>query len=290
MVASAMMREVLVSTDLVDVEHRSDFWREATKPFFETTPVSDDQVVPLKGSICSRPLGSILMGLVAFNRQQYHRDRRAIVESGLDSYMLQAVVAGTLRGDFNGVDVCAEPGDISIMDLGQMLRGQVDAGSRITFVVPRGPIEKATGSRNLHGTVLKGRWPMARVLIAYLEGLHAVGAQLSVAQAAVVEDSLIALLASALNGEIPDASPGYPPLEAALRQRILTFIEQNPGQRDLSLEFLVKRFNVSRSHLYRAFASDGGVATVLRDRRLDMAFGHGLPGTFPAGRIFVSDR
>ncbi len=31
-------------------------------------------------------------------------------------------------------------------------------------------------------------------------------------------------------------------------------------------------FRLSRSHLYRAFASDGGVAKVIRDKRLDRAY------------------
>src|SRR5690606_35249941 len=31
-------------------------------------------------------------------------------------------------------------------------------------------------------------------------------------------------------------------------------------------------FRVSRSHLYRAFVMDGGVATVIRDKRLDCAY------------------
>lgn len=31
--------EVLVSTDLVEDRLRSDFWREVTRPFYETTPL-----------------------------------------------------------------------------------------------------------------------------------------------------------------------------------------------------------------------------------------------------------
>jgi len=74
-------------------------------------------------------------------------------------------------------------------------------------------------------------------------------------------------LSAVLTG--PDAD--RPPLEAALRQRVLAFIEQNIHRPELSPNFIIRHFNVSRSHLYRAFASDGGLAKLLRDRRLDAA-------------------
>jgi two-component system response regulator PhoP len=71
--------------------------------------------------------------------------------------------------------------------------------------------------------------------------------------------------------QVTDELADRPRLEAVLRQRVLAFIQQNIHRPDLSPILITNRFNVSRSHLYRAFASDGGVAKVLRDKRLDAA-------------------
>lgn len=267
-----MENEVFVSTDLVEIDARSDFWREATRPIFETLPLPEDHGRPLEGSIRSHPVGGLLMAAVSFNRQRYNRDRRTVVQSGLDHYLVQIITSGTLKGDFNGVDVFAGPGDIAILDLTQTLRSQVDAGTRITFAIPRAQLERMVGSRNLHGAVLKAQWPITRLVIVYLSGLCALSGTLSARQAAGIQESVVTLLGTALNGEMPDGAPEHPLLGAALRVRVLAFIQQNIHLRELSPEFIAQRFNVSRSHLYRAFAADGGVATVLRDRRLDRAF------------------
>jgi len=81
----------------------------------------------------------------------------------------------------------------------------------------------------------------------------------------------VALLAAALKEETADTAADRLSLEAALRQRVIAFVEQNIHRPELSPGFITRRFNVSRSHLYRAFASDGGVAKFLRDKRLDVA-------------------
>lgn len=64
---------------------------------------------------------------------------------------------------------------------------------------------------------------------------------------------------------------GRPSPETVLRQRVVAFVEQNIHRPELSPSVISRRFNVSRSHLYRAFACDGGVAKFLRDTRLDAA-------------------
>nr|WP_225737270.1 helix-turn-helix domain-containing protein [Dyella acidiphila] len=72
---------------------------------------------------------------------------------------------------------------------------------------------------------------------------------------------------------MPDDGHAVPSLGTRLRQTIVDFIARNLYLSELSPEFLCRRFNVSRAHLYRAFAADGGVAKVLRDMRLDAAYG-----------------
>lgn len=267
----AMADGIFISTTMVAAEARNDFWRQVTRPVFDTLPLLDGRALPLEGAIRSRPLASLLIGSVSFNGQRYSRDRRVILQGGLDSYLVQFFVSGTMKGDFGGTDVKASVGDICILDLAQSFRSQVDAGSRFSAAIPRPELEKAVGSRNLHGAVLKAAWPMTRLIATYLGGLVSLGDPLPGTQALAVQEALITLLAAALKGEVLEQASDYAPLSVALRQRVLTFIEQNIGAKNLSPEFIQRRFNVSRAHLYRAFAADGGVAKVVQDRRLDAA-------------------
>ncbi|PLP58366.1 AraC family transcriptional regulator [Mesorhizobium loti] len=263
--------EVLVSTDLVEDRLRSDFWREVTRPFYETTPLIGSESPLLEGTIRSRQVAGLQFVSVAFNAQRYNRDRRIIAWSGLDQYLI-AVVAADMSGDFAGTSVKAQPGDICVLDLAQVLQTDVAAGGMFSTLIPRRTLAKATANANLHGVILKAHLPMTKLLAAYLEGLNDLGGQLSDDEAAAVQEALVTILAAALRGEQADGAGDLRPLSVALRQRALDFIDHNIKNPDLSPDLVLRHFNVSRAHLYRAFAEDGGISSVIRDRRLDAAF------------------
>jgi AraC-like DNA-binding protein len=267
-----MVEDVCISTDFVEADERSDFWREVTRPVFEALPLAGDRHLPLQGSIRSRVIGSLLVGATSFNAQRYQRDQRLVLCSGLDQYAVQILTSGTLRGDFNGVAVSASAGDIYIFDLAQPMRGQVEAGATMSLTLPRSLLGKALGSRNPHGTVLKADWPITPLVTACVRGLCALGKPLPESQALAAQEAVVTLLVAALRGDVPDDAAEAASLGARLRQRIMEFMQRNLYLLELSPDFLCHRFNVSRAHLYRAFAVDGGVAKVLRDMRLDAAY------------------
>ncbi len=272
MMAGAKNNEIFISTAMVEVDARSDFWREATRPVFQTAPFSPDSKEPLEGTISSRPLGSMVIGSASFNSQRYTRDHRTIVHSDLDYYLIQLFTSGKMRGDFSGSDVQADVGDICFLDLAKAFKSEVGAGSRLSLAVSRRDLERAVGPRSLHGVVLRGDKPMTRLIATYLKGILSLERSLSPVEVLASEEALIALLAGALKGDVFESVEDYPSMSIALRQRVLAFIDQNIGASDLSPELIQHKLRVSRSHLYRAFAEDGGVAKIIRDRRLDEAF------------------
>ena len=113
---------------------------------------------------------------------------------------------------------------------------------------------------------------MTRLIATYLKGIRSLERSLSPVEALASEEALIALLAGAVKGDALESLEDYPSMSIALRQRVLAFIDQNIGEQELSPELIQQKLRVSRSHLYRAFAEDGGVAKIIRDRRLDEAF------------------
>jgi AraC-like DNA-binding protein len=264
--------ELFISTDGLEPSLRDDYWREITRPIFDTSPIRDGPCTHLAGTLSSRPYGKLLLGQTSFNQQQYLRDRRIILQSGLDQYIVQLLVSGTICGEFDGADVRAEPGDICIYDLGKPLRSIVDPGERITVMLPREELERAVGWRDLHGVVLKAHQAMTRLLSDYVRGIHAVAAKLAPSQAVAVHDALLSLLVASVQGDVLPDMRRLQPLSIALHQRVVQYIEEHITERDLGPAMLMRRFRISRAHLYRVFERDGGIAKFIRDRRLDLAY------------------
>ena len=267
-----MADEVLLSTDFVEPSLRDEVWREITKPYFETTQRAEDGDIALEGSVLSRSVGTLLTGPTTFNRQHYNRDRRIVLQSGLDHYLLQLFVSGSLEGDCDGRAISVEPGDICAFDLARTFTSSVHAGSTISVMLPRERVDKAAGGRSLHGVVLKAGSPVTRLLTDFIVSLSAVSADLERADALALEGAAIDLLASGLARQLPDGALGDQALAHVLRRRVLDFIDANLSDPELGPALLMRRFRVSRAHLYRMFAGDGGVARVVRERRLDAAF------------------
>ena len=263
--------ELLLSTDMVEPHLRTDFWREATRPYFDTTGHADSGGA-LEGSIRSRTLGSLLIGPTSFNQQQYRRDRRVILEGGLDHYLLQLFVSGALQGDCEGRTVLVGPGDICAFDLTRTLDSRACAGSTLSILLPRERVDRAANGRSLHGVVLKAGSPVTRLLTDFIVSLSAVSADMEHADALAMEAAIIDLLASGLARQVPDGVADDPLLAPVLRRRILEFIDANLSDPKLGPTLLMRRFRVSRAHLYRMFAADGGVARAVRERRLDAAY------------------
>lgn len=265
-------QEVMVSTDLVEKRLRNDFWREASLPFYETTLIPGSSSGQLAGTIRSREIAGLTFAAVTFNSQRYNRDRRIIAWSGLDQFLVAVIKEGEILGNAAKHSLTARAGDICILDLTQVLQSDVSAGGTLSALIPRGILAKATGHAKLHGVVLQAHLPMTRLITAYLEGLNGLKEHLSNDAIVAIQESLVTILAAALRGLGTVEGGDFRPLSIALRQRVLDFVDQNLNNPELGLDLIIRRFSVSRAHLYRAFAEDGGIASVIRGRRLDAAF------------------
>lgn len=264
-----MSNELFLSTDMVDPGTRTDLWREVTSAFFETVPIGDGSETRLEGSVRSLPLGSLLIGPTSFNRQEYRRDRRLVLASSLDHYMVQLFISGSLEGECEGRSISVAPGDICVLDLARGLHTRVQDGTTMTVSLPRERVDKLNGGVSLHGTVLKAGLPVTRLLSQFITSLAQVGQELDPSDVPAIEDAAVVLLGSGLARHAPVQDPV---LSQVLRRRVLDFIDANLAEADLGPAMLMRHFRVSRAHLYRMFSKEGGVASVVRDRRLEAAY------------------
>lgn len=195
-------------------------------------------------------------------------DRAAMAQH----YLVQVLTSGKATRGFAGKHFSAGIGDICIVDLAQPQLIDAEANATLLMHLPRRSLDDAVGSQSLHGVVLKADRPMTPLIAAYLSSLCVLQAPLSEMQALAAQEAMVTLLSAALKDQRTDDAVRTSSLGTRLRQSILEFIAQNIYLLELSPDFLCRRFNVSRAHLYRAFAKDGGVAKVLRNMRLDAAY------------------
>jgi len=256
---------------MLDPKIRDDYWRELSSLVYEISPGDAGRDVGFRGTVSSRPFGRMTVGITTFNSQKCSRSRQLVARSGLGLCVVQLVLEGEARGNFNGADVALVPGDILIHDLTQVMDAQVTTGARMAIAVDRADIERLVSRRRLHGLVLKGRSPPTRLLTHYMMGLDDVLTELPDDAIAASEEAFLILLANAING--PDGG-GYEdaPINLPMRHRIISFIDSRLGDPRLDAQLILKHFGLSRSHLYRTFEPDGGVASFIRDRRLDLAY------------------
>ncbi|ERI12784.1 hypothetical protein O206_12425 [Ochrobactrum sp. EGD-AQ16] len=254
---------------MIEDRLRNEFWRAILKPMYEITGDSDDY--QFSGSIVARSIGSIQIGATSFSSQSYTRARKLIAKSGLNHYVLQLITGGDLHGDFSGVDVEAKQGDIVVIDLSQTVESHASNGSRITVLIPREELERIVGWRNLHRLVMPAVAPMTRVLFSYLQNLQSLSGTLDGVEAQSALDAMFILLGASINGTEGGVIESLP-ANLPVRKRILAYIDENLSDPVLGPCLITKNLRISRSSLYRTFEMEGGIAKIIRDKRLDRAY------------------
>lgn len=262
-------QRIHLSTDVIEAGLRDDAWREIARPFFEVSPARAGQ--PLEGALTSAALGALLVGPTRFNAQAYRRTAAIVAVSGLDQYMVQLFLDGALEGDCGGEALSVGPGDICVFDLGRAFATRARPGRTVTLIVPRAPVDRIARGVALHGAVLRAAEPVTRILSDMILTLSDIEAPMAVDETDVLVEGFIHLLTNALarlTRRRHDLDAAHPSL---LRRRARALIEDRLADPDLSAEALARSLNVSRAHLYRSFAADGGVARAIAGRRLDAA-------------------
>lgn len=260
-----------ISTDMVEESIRDDFWRQASSLLYEVSPTGDEGAIGMSGSVRSRLFGSMVLGNTTFNQQYCKRTPSLIAQTDLDFYLLQLILAGEYRGDFDGQDLLARPGDMFILDLTRPLNSRKEAGARITLVIPRKDIGNGWRTRNLHGLVLRGSIPTNRLLFDFIVSLDGVLDRMEAHTMPGVQESLMMLVNAALSGATMTREQ-YMSINLSMRQRIVEYIDRHLADPSLGPSALMQHFRLSHSHLYRTFEADKGVARLIRDKRLDLAY------------------
>lgn len=224
-------------------------------------------------------LGRLLMTEACSGPARFERSRRMIATTGTDHIYLIRYAEGGSSGTVEGRDFHVRSGDICFLDLTRVRETRSETFRNITLVIPRAPLEaRGIDTGALHGLILPREQPLTRLLSDHLDSLSAHAGQMTVVEADMVGEATVSLVASLIERR-SGLSTTHAPLHR--RAEVLRYISAHLGDPDLTPSTLAERLGLSRAALYRMFEDDGGVAQLIRERRLTEA---ALALASPAGR------
>jgi len=208
-------------------------------------------------------------GMILFDRQLWGvahvRPHRRVLRNGFDHFTAQIVLDGALAvGTPDGSRVVG-PGECALIDMSQPMETRASQARVITLSTPRDVIEAAVPEPGrLHGAVLPQ--DRARLLTGFLHSALDEIPRHGAGDRQRLERVTAELLFLALAGHAPPAAEVVRTAsEAVCRRRALRYIDAHLGT---TPDDIARAIGVSRSVLYRAFESRGGVVRVIRARRL----------------------
>lgn len=242
-------------------------WRQSVLPLFEADL---DETPPQQffARVEGFNLRRLVFCLSEFSAQRYLRRRQHCVGEASDSVLIQLYLAGGYVGHNASRPVRVGPGDISLLDLGHPLETRAEASSALSLVIPRDVLRSVMATDPTPGIVIPGSSVLGGILAHCMTSVwHALQSA-----SASEEDSIGRMLLGAVAGAFAGQNAQEacaPALRSATLDAICAYIDNNLTSDELTTEHLCQRFACSRARLYRLFEPLGGVASYIRDARLE---------------------
>lgn len=211
-----------------------------------------------------------LDGVLLFERRLtgvVHSRQARAGRDGMNHLVITAVLDGWLIGSPESGFQRAGAGEIVLADSARPSRTEPREAHLLTASVSREIVEAAMGGMSgLHGRILQP--PSNGMLMDFMRSLARHGDQLDVETLPNLSRAFIDVLASA--GDPRFRASGEARRQDWLRrQAVEQCIAEGLADPALSVNRIAVATGLSRSALYRLFGSEGGVARLIRQRRLE---------------------
>lgn len=218
-------------------------------------------------------LGTVLLVDMAASAQTMLRDRALLAGLPYDHIIFDVFLEGGCRGEASGRPLSVAPGDCVLFDLRRTMRIRLPAFRLHGLIMPRALLATRAGPVGpVDGLVFRAGSPQARLLTATLAEVIAQTPRLTQAEAAALGIGLANLVGACVAGLGARPAPrGRPSASDPSAAQLRRYLERHAADPAFGPAELAAAFGLSRSALYRAFASAGGVAAALRTHRLARA-------------------
>ncbi|WP_298721194.1 helix-turn-helix domain-containing protein [uncultured Ferrovibrio sp.] len=246
-------------------------WRAHLNPVVDVIVPDGPGSPPFFGQTVSYLSPWLMVTRVTMSPQQFVRDRMKCRRSA-DHFMIVHCFSGGATALAGDRSVTLQAGDTALADLSRPFSTRFDACSMLMLFLPRQLVVPFMPAADVHGTVITKDRPTGQLLAACLTSLLEVLPTAGNAEVFGLSKSIAASIGGSLFGVVEAAQQNETQQAQALLERAMAYIDANIGVQTLGPDTLCRELRVSRAHLYRAFASRGGVSQVIMLRRLEHAF------------------
>ena len=243
------------------------FWEESAGSLYDFNIFQANE---FHTAHCTFRLGDLLLTHCVSVAQKLSRSNYRIGADGYDHFEIQFFIDGHWRRHDGREEAYAGPGDMIVHDAAQAHAGSASDFCNLTLFVPRSLLARLLINPDDHNMrVLAAREPMVGLLRNHIDSLFRLLPQLDEKQAATLVAPTLELIAATLNG-VPreDTMKGIAGAQLATIRR---YIDAHALDPDLSPFQIAAHFTISLRKLAYLFSKDGGVASYIQERRLEMA-------------------
>jgi AraC-like DNA-binding protein len=215
--------------------------------------------------------GPAIIARARSSAQTLAREAEHIRRSGIDHISVIVNLTDTI-GDCDGQTLRSEAGSVQFRDLSRPSTASMPGIDMVTVMIPRAAVPSWLLSRGIHGLVLPGSSAGGRLVASHLLTMADVAGELSEAEgSAGIEAAFV--IAERFLGHQRSVTPGHADaIHRTIRERAMALLDSRAPDARWSAATVAVAIGVSRTSLYRAFESTGGVRTYVLRRRLARAY------------------
>ncbi|GGH01106.1 hypothetical protein GCM10007420_16440 [Glycocaulis albus] len=268
-----MVNTSVFCTSSAPPEARFEAWRESVGVIYEVSREGAPQGRAFHARVESLIIDGIVLNRCTAGGQSFARPAARCATDGLDHYMIQLFLAGSVEMARGRRRVNGRRGQLIALDLADTLDSVNTDFDLLNVFIPRRRLSALLRTPDsLQGVTADTGTGAGKLLADYIVSLYRSGATLGEAEEATCATVLLELAAMAFNasGESGHYQPDWHDHSLALKARMV--IGRNLHVRELTPQMIASALNVSRARLYRAFRDIGGVNETIREMRLRRCF------------------
>ncbi len=243
-------------------------WRDEMNSLIEVS--LPDGVRPADGYKAEMTLfnlGNMVLSSEKFDAMDYELTTTAMRRGNVDHWVLSLNKRGFAKTRID--DIVSEniPGRINSRALTRPFKGAASAVEMVFVYLPRDLFPELAGTLDaLGGRAFEDR--LSGLLADFLLLMETRLPTLSDEEMPVAAAAVETMISTCLAPTKDKLFSAREQLELTMRQRIRSYVRHNLRSSRLSPVDICRKFQVSRSQLYRMFDGDGGVAREIRHQRL----------------------
>ncbi|WP_332678071.1 helix-turn-helix domain-containing protein [Brevundimonas sp.] len=248
-----------------------EIYRDSFAELGEVRDVADNGRSGFSSRTRAHLFGPSIIARANSSTQTLAREAEHIRRSGIDHISVIVNLTDTI-GDCDGETLRAEAGSVQFRDLSRPSVSSMSSIDMVTVMIPRAAVPGWLLARGVHGLVLPGSSAGGRLVASHLLTMADVAGRLSDAEgSAGIEAAFV--IAERFLGHQRSVAPGHADaIHRTIRERAMALLDSQPPDARWSAATVAVAIGVSRTSLYRAFESAGGVRTYVLRRRLARAY------------------